>query len=229
MSKFIVIEGLDGSGKSTQLTLLKNHLEQQQIPYEYVHFPRMEQGVFGDLVARFLRGEFGDINQVNPYLVALIYAGDRKDAAELIQGWLKQGKLVVIDRYVHSNIAFQCAKLSSIEEVERLEQWIKHLEFSYYQIPAPDLSVFLHVPFEFVQKQLTSQRDGEDRSYLKGKEDIHENDLGFQKRVEEEYLRMIKHEDKYTLLTCCDEQGSMLPAATIHQQILDLLKSNHIL
>ena len=103
---FIVIEGLDGSGKSTQLKLLKKYLDTKNISYKYLHFPRTEEGIFGDLVARFLRGDLGKIGEVNPYLVGLIYAGDRESAKTEINSWIDDDKLVIIDRYVYSNMAF---------------------------------------------------------------------------------------------------------------------------
>ena len=114
--KFAVIEGLDGSGKSTQLSMLKNYLKAHKISFEYLHFPRTDSPVFGELIARFLRGELGENNAVNPYLVALIYAGDRNDASGLIRGWLNENKLVIVDRYVFSNIAYQCAKILILME-----------------------------------------------------------------------------------------------------------------
>ena len=104
--RFLVIEGLDGSGKSTQLKLLRDYLERNAVPYSYLHFPRLEEGVFGELIARFLRGEMGANDQVDPYLVALIFAGDRADASSQIRQWMDEGKLVIVDRYVYSNIAF---------------------------------------------------------------------------------------------------------------------------
>jgi dTMP kinase len=119
---FIVIEGLDGSGKSTQLKLLKKYLDEQHIPYHFLHFPRTDDGLFGDLVARFLRGDLGKNDEVNPYLVGLIYAGDREHSKNTINQWITTGNLVIVDRYVHSNMAFQGAKLSTQKEKLELRE-----------------------------------------------------------------------------------------------------------
>jgi len=118
--KFLVIEGVDGSGKSTQIRLIMKYFEDQGIPYQYIHFPRTDAPFYGELIARFLRGEFGSLNAVDPYLVSFLYAGVRKDAAPIIREWLIKGYLVLLDRYVYSNIAFQCAKLKDKEDQERL-------------------------------------------------------------------------------------------------------------
>ena len=117
---FIVIEGLDGSGKSTQLKKLKKYLKEHKIDFEYLHFPRTDSKIFGELVAKFLRGELGDLDTVNPYLIALIYAGDRNDAKRMIQNWLNEEKLVLVDRYVYSSIAFRCDKLTDESELKKL-------------------------------------------------------------------------------------------------------------
>ena len=114
--KLFVIEGLDGAGKSTQIKLLKDFFSDQGYNCEYLHFPRTHAPYFGELIARFLRGEFGSINDVDPYLVAILYAGDRKDASDMVSGWLKEGNIVIIDRYTYSNIAYQCAKVKDIHK-----------------------------------------------------------------------------------------------------------------
>lgn len=227
--KFIVIEGLDGSGKSTQLKMLRNYLEQKKIDYEYLHFPRMDSEIFGDLIARFLRGELGDIHSVNPYLIALIYAGDRNDAKEIINRWLSQDKLVIVDRYVYSNIAFQCAKLDNPEEIERLSDWIKDLEYNYFKIPKPALNIFLNVPFEFTRRNLTKERFGNDRDYLKGKDDIHEKDIDFQDKVRNIYLNEVKKDENLKIINCANILGGMPEASEIFSKIIELLKSSDII
>jgi dTMP kinase len=222
--KFIVIEGLDASGKSTQLDLLQNYLKNKNVKFRYLHFPRTESPVFGELIARFLRGEFGKINSVNPYLVALLYAGDRKDASELIQSWLYQNYIVIADRYVHSNIAFQCAKLYNAEEREALKNWINYFEYNYNKIPKPDISLFLDVPFEFTRKKLGQNRKGDDREYLKGQKDIHEIDLSFQQKVRNMYLWLVKDDPDFQVINCSAEDNRILPPKSIFKSIINKLQ-----
>lgn len=220
---FVVIEGLDGSGKSTQLELLKQYLDKENIKYKYLHFPRLEQGVYGQLVARFLRGEMGANDGVDPYLVALIFAGDRSDAASTIRDWIEDGYLVILDRYVYSNIAFQCAKLEKADERERLRDWILALEFERNRIPRPDINLFLNVPFSFTQDKLKGHRIGEDRDYLKGERDIHEEDLGFQERVRHVYLDLQEYVSDLRLIDCVGDDQGMLPPEKISERIIDNL------
>lgn len=215
----VVIEGLDGSGKSTQLNLFQNYLKSKQIIYQYIHFPRTDAPIFGDLVSRFLRGDLGKINEVNPYLVALIYAGDRNNAAPIVNEWLNTGQLVIFDRYVYSNIAYQCAKIEDIEKREELKNWILNLEYNYYNIPQPDLNLFLDVPFKFTQQRLTENREGAERHYLQGQVDIHEADLNFQDRVRNIYLNLANSETTLKLINCC-ENNEMLAPNIISEKII---------
>lgn len=221
---FLVIEGLDGSGKSTQLKLLREHLEQHGVSYRYLHFPRLEEGVYGRLVARFLRGEMGSNDLVDPYLVALLFAGDRADAAAQIRQWIDEGNLVIVDRYVYSNIAFQCAKLDQKKEQERLRDWILEFEFEYNQLPRPDLNLYLNVPIEFTREQLKLERNGEDRTYLRGERDIHEENIDFQEKVRQVYLALQKHVDDLEIINCMDPEGSMLSPGEISKLILNHMK-----
>ncbi len=197
--KLFVIEGADGAGKSTQIRMLSDFFEEKGYKCQYLHFPRTSSPYFGELIARFLRGEFGSLNEVNPYLVAMLYAGDRKDASGIINSWLNEGKIVLLDRYTYSNIAYQCAKLYDINARDELMKWILALEFDHFAIPKPDLNIFLDVPFSFTEKKLSDTRTGDDRSYLNGNRDIHEEDLSFQKKVRDIYYSVSQSDDRLAM------------------------------
>ncbi|MFO7788955.1 MAG: dTMP kinase [Bacteroidota bacterium] len=228
--KFLVIEGLDGSGKSTQVRMLKNWLSEKKVPYEYLHFPRMNSPVFGELVARYLRGELGELETVNPYLVALLFAGDQKDAAGLIRKWQNESKFVLVDRYVYSNVAYQCAKFKNQDKRIELMNWIFKTEFEHFQVPVPDLSLFLNVPHNFIKSQLgENKREGADRKYLEGKQDIHESDLNFQMEVRKVYEMMLQKHDGLQELYCGDKTGNILPPDIIFNQLIERLQKENIL
>ena len=227
--KLFVIEGVDGSGKSTQIKLLSEFLTGKGYSCEFLHFPRTDAPYFGELIARFLRGEFGSLNEVDPYLVAMLYAGDRRDASELIGEWLGKGKIVLLDRYTYSNIAYQCAKLNDNIEQDKLMKWILALEFEHFGIPKPDLNIFLDVPFSFTEKKLNSGRTGNDRSYLRGTRDIHEVSLVFQKKVRNIYLRVAQSDNTLSLVDCSDTAGKMQPPASISDLIIRIISERNLI
>jgi dTMP kinase len=218
--KFLVVEGIDGAGKSTQIKLLMEHLDERQVKFRYIHFPRTDEPFYGELIGRFLRGDFGNLHEVDPYLVALLYAGDRKDAAPIILEWLEKGYLVLLDRYVYSNIAFQCAKLSEKSKQEQLRNWILDLEYSHNKIPKPDLNILLDVPFSFTRSKLSGNRQGSERDYLKGSRDIHEEDLDFQQRVRNMYHWQAKSCDDLLIINCMDIENNMLSPIAIFKRLL---------
>ncbi|MBR0501417.1 MAG: dTMP kinase [Bacteroidales bacterium] len=215
----IVLEGLDGAGKSTQLKMVTSYFSSLGRDVEYLHFPRYTAPIYGELISKFLRGDFGSIDQVHPQLVALLFAEDRRDAGSLIRSWMDQGRVVILDRYVYSNIAFQCAKIGSPEEARALRDWIFDLEYGYYGIPRPTLNIFLDVPIGFVDAKLKNSRKGGDRSYLAGKSDIHESDIAFQVKVRELYMEQCRLDDSFIRIDCSDPDGRILPAADIFQKI----------
>ncbi|MFO7923004.1 MAG: dTMP kinase [Bacteroidales bacterium] len=226
---FLVIEGLDGSGKSTQIKLLREYLEKKGVICKYIHFPRTESGIFGDLISMFLRGELGKIDEVNPYLVSLIYAADRHDARTDMLNWLSEDRLLLADRYIMSNIAFQCAKLETSREKKELKEWILHLEYTHYGIPRPDMNIFLDVPFEFTREKLSKNRNGNERNYLRGSRDIHETDMNFQQKVRQVYIEQAETEDNFRLIHCYDDKKGMLKPMDIFGRIISLLKKENLI
>ncbi|MBR0285816.1 MAG: dTMP kinase [Bacteroidales bacterium] len=215
----IVLEGLDGAGKSTQVRLLKEYLIQRCGSLEYIHFPRYEAPVYGDLISRFLRGEFGSNEAVHPQLVALLFAEDRHGAVPVMRQALEEGKTVLLDRYVYSNIAYQCAKLQDLQERRKLRDWIFNTEYGSFELPEPDLNLFLDVPIGFVEQSLHNQRQGQDRNYLSGAQDIHEASIAFQQAVRDMYVAETARDPKFRRIDCSGPQGEMLPPDAIFEKV----------
>jgi dTMP kinase len=159
----------------------------------------------------------------------MLYAGDRKDAAAMIETWLEEKYFVILDRYTYSNIAYQCAKMQTEDEVKRLREWILKLEFEHFNIPKPDINIFIDVPFRFTEEKLKNRRLGEDRTYLMGSSDIHESSLEFQKRVRDIYAAVAADDQSLQVISCHDEDDMMPAPDEIFNMILAKLKERGIL
>ena len=158
--------------------------------------------------------------------MALLYAEDRHRAAAGMKAALKNGATVLLDRYVYSNIAYQCAKISDTLEREELREWIVNTEYVEFDIPKPDLNIFLDVPIGFVENKLSSVRNGNDRDYLSaGEKDIHEADMEFQKKVRDVYLRQCDADPKFIRIDCATEDGSMLTPDEIFYKVKKVVDS----
>ncbi len=222
--KIITIEGLDGSGKSTQIKLLKERLASLGIAHQYIHFPMLNKGVYGHLVAEFLRGEYGNLEAVHPKLVALLFAEDRKEHKQKLLTWLEQGYVIILDRYVKSNVAFQCAKVENETQKVKLRDWILDFEFNHNALPKPEVSFFLELPIEIIASSLKTIRSGSDRSYLKGREDIHETSLDFQQKVLAEYQLLLQESPNFYSVTCSSPSNTWLTPMAIHEQLFSEIK-----
>ncbi len=213
----IVLEGLDGSGKSTQMRMLAKRASEEGFDTGYLHFPRFDTPFYGESIARFLRGDI----DVEPYTLALLFAGDRREAAPVLRRWLDEGRWVFLDRYVYSNVGYQCAKVDDADERRRLRDWILELEFEIYGVPRPDVSLFLDVPFRFTEQRLAADRG--DRGYLDGGKDVHESSLELQRRVREVYLEAALCDPTLRIVDCSDGQGEMMGREEVFRKITELL------
>lgn len=222
---FLVLEGCDGSGKSSQIALLREFFASSGRRTTTVHFPRLSVKPYGPVIAEFLRGEFGDVTSVHPKLTALLYALDRAQAAEEIKAQLASGMVVLADRYLFSNLAYQCAKVKEAEERRRLADWIETLEYGSHRIPRPDLTLYLDVPPEFSRANLAAARSGPDREYLQGGRDIHEDSQELQDRVREQFLHLTQtRPGEIGLVDCRGAGATVAERKTIHSRILNALR-----
>ena len=217
--KLIVIEGGDGSGKTTQAELLVEYLKSQKIPVKYVDFPQYYKSFHGKTVGKFLKGDFGKINEVSPYLASLAYALDRTSVKQEMEEFLAQGGYIVANRYATSNMAHQAAKCNTEEEREEFLKWIYELEYKVHKIPKENLVIYLHVPYEYAA-ELTQKR-----ALQKGTEqDIAEKNIDHQKKSEAMYLILSKKYRHWKTVECV-ENGELLSQEKIFQLILKLIKS----
>ena len=223
---FVVIEGIDGSGKGTQLQLLKDQLSEEGYSYELFDFPQYESES-SYFAKQYLNGAYGSADQVGPYTASLFYALDRFDASERIKQALADGKVVIANRFVGSNMAHQGTKFDSREERRGYFVWLDSLEHTMLGIPRPDLSIVLKVTPEIAQKLVDNK---EDRNYTDKKRDIHEADLSHLQRSVEVYDDMCKLFPKDFKMIDCVRGGKVIAKEKVHkliwEKVMPLLPSN---
>lgn len=218
--KLIVLDGTDGSGKKTQLDLLKKRLEKEGYKTEEVDFPRYYSSFYGKMVGRYLAGEFGDVYETSPYLTSLLYAGDRLLAKNEIRKWLHDGKIVLTNRYVSANLCHQSAKLPS-KEREKFIKWLLELEYKVHQLPKEDMVIFLYVPVKIAQGLLDKKGH---RDYIGGfKKDIHERNIKFLKDSENQYKKLAL-KFKWHLIECTQNK-KILPKEVIADEIWQVIQT----
>jgi dTMP kinase len=212
MGKLIVIEGTDGSGKSTQFKKLTEHLEKDAIDFRRIVFPRYTEASSA-LIRMYLGGEFGDKpGDVNPYAASTFYAVDR--FASYKQDWeqyYEQGGVVLSDRYTTSNAVHQTSKLSGADRVEYLK-WLYDFEYAKLGLPKPDLVIYLDVPTDFTEQMLRKREADTDT-----KADIHEKDMAYLAECRETGRFAAAHYG-WTVIQCVKD-GKMRTIEDIHDEI----------
>lgn len=196
----IAIEGIDGSGKGTQARRLHERLTAEGLSSELISFPRYSETHFGRTVGRFLNGEFGALNDVDPHLAATLYAADRFESRTMLTDLLATRDVVVSDRYVPSNIAHQGAKRSG-ESRTQLQQWIATVEYEIFDLPRADIVIHLDVPAETAQ-MLIARKD--QRDYTDRAADLQEADRDYLASVRDAYLSAAASDGNWTTIELLD-------------------------
>ncbi|MCK5107642.1 MAG: deoxynucleoside kinase [Nanoarchaeota archaeon] len=218
---FIVIDGTDGSGKTTQLNILVKKLREQGHEVEVADFPQYNQKSAG-LVEEYLGGKYGTADEVGPYTASVFYAVDRFDASFKLKEWINQGKIIISNRYVSASMGHQGGKIKNPEDRKKYLEWLQNFEYNVMKIPQPDLTLILHVDSEISQK-LSIERKRED--WKDKTKDIHEENLQHLKDAEKTYLE-IAQLPKFQLVECCNN-NQILPIEEIHKLIWNQI--NHLL
>ena len=212
MGKLIVIEGTDGSGKSTQFRLMSERLEQDGVSFKHIVFPRYDQESSA-LIRMYLGGQFGsNPSDVNAYAASAFYAVDRYASYKKVWGqWYEEGGLVLSDRYTTSNAVHQASKEPEAGRAEFL-RWLYEFEYDKLGLPRPDLTIYLDVPTDFTEKLMRSREQNTGT-----KADIHEQDT--------EYLATCRRTGRaaaefygWTVIDCVKD-GQMRSIEDIHEEI----------
>jgi len=222
--KFIVFEGIDGSGKSTQTNLLADYLKKEGYKVEKIDFPQHGERS-SVLVDDYLNGKYGAAKEVGPYVVSIFYACDRYDASFKIRKWLKEGKIIISDRYMVSNMGHQGGKIKDKKNREKYFDWLYNLEYDIFKIPKPDYTYILKTSAEFSLKMSHDIKDKEKlkkrKSYLGNKKrDIHEKDRKHQSETLNSFLHVAKLYPKEFKVIECLEKEKLLSPDIIHKKII---------
>ncbi len=204
--KLIVLEGIDGSGKCTQLEMLARALKARGVDFAQVSFPRYGD-FFGKLVARFLNGDFGALAAVDPHFSALLYAGDRLESKPEIEAHLAAGRTVLADRYIGSNLAHQGARVPRAKRAEFLT-WLRQLEYGVYGLPVEDLVIYLRVP-PAEAHQLVARKGA--RGYTRKKRDLQEANLAHLETASALYDELA-HQPNWHTVECVDAARARIGA-----------------
>lgn len=217
MQKLIVIEGLDGSGKSTQAELLEESLKENGVNYRKIKLPDYESPS-STLVKMYLSGDFGkDAAAVNAYAAGAFYAVDRYASFNL--DWKKDydsDTLIIADRYATSNSIYQMEKVPA-EEWDSYLEWSYDFEYRKLGIPVPDAVIFLDMPVE-VSQRLMTERYGGDES----EKDVHESDVEYLKNCRKSALYAAKKQGWYVV--GCSDGCEPYPIESIHKKIMEIIK-----
>ncbi len=211
MSRLIVLEGLDASGKSSQIKLMRDQFESNGQTVKHIHFPMYGYSEYSDMISKFLRGDYGENDQVDPIIVANMYAMDRYMYKNQLLKDLEEFDIVIMDRYVASNVAYQGAKTKNKSELFNMINGIINFEFNFLNLPYPDITIFFDVPIKEIENRLNSERIGDDRDYLNGKQDIHEKDIGFQNDVRNVYLLLEKFIENFIIINAYKDEEILSP------------------
>jgi dTMP kinase len=225
--KLIVIDGTDGSGKTTQANLLLKHLRKDGRKVKFIHFPRYEDNFFGKFIAHCLSEQYYNWVNIHPKIASVVYAADRWESKEKIERWLKEGYVIVMDRYISSNQIHQGGKIANVKKRVAFIKWLAEMEYKVFKIPAPDLTVYLSLPVEMVLKLIRDRNYKGARAYLgrknNQKKDVHEKDLNFLKNSIKSGLWLVKTQKNWIKIEGVSN-GKLRTFSDIHEEIYAKLK-----
>lgn len=218
---FVVIDGIDGSGKATQSRLLAERLRKEGKEVQKIDFPRYGAPLFGEFLGECLAGKHGDFLHLDPKIASTLYALDRYEASPQIRQWLSEGKMVIADRFSSSNQIHQGGKIVDLEKRDAFLAWIDRMEHDVLQVPRPDAVIYLRVPVDVSVKLLSEAREKKNKAVEGGKDTV-EKDRMYLERSYESADHLSTGTGWHTV-ECVAEDGALRTPETIHEDVYALV------
>ncbi len=220
MGKLIAIDGVDASGKQTQTTLLLSRLEKEGREVKMVSFPAYDKPT-SILVKMYLNGEFGENpSDVNAYATSTLFAADRFATYRTDWGTdYNRGTIILADRYVSSNLIHQASKINDTDEKEKFLMWLDDLEYGIYNLPRPDVTIFLDMPPEYGAELMSGRLN---KSNGDDKKDIHESDFSYLEKSYENAMFVAKKFNWKRI--SCIKDGQIRSVDEIHEDIYSIVR-----
>ncbi len=203
--RLVIICGIDGSGKTVQAAALADRAREAGHEVRTIEFPRYQEGFFSRVIMRYLRGDYAkDASRVDPYLAALPFACDRWEAADQMREWVDSGAVVICNRYVPSNLAHQGGKIESKSERQEFFDWVLKLEYEVFDVPRPDLHVWLDMPPRVASRLMESD---EGRRQISTNEDIHERSIRHLEATRAAYQELAEGSERWKVVSCAANES----------------------
>jgi dTMP kinase len=221
--KLIVIDGTDGSGKATQVELLRKRLSKEGKTVKIVDFPEYYENFFGKFIGHCLSEQYYNFVKIHPKIASVLYAADRWESKEKIDGWLKKGYIVLANRYVSANQIHQGGKISSAKKRQAYLEWLDEMEYKVFKIPKPDVVFYLSLPMPMILKLIKERNKTKSRAYLGQKKDVHEKDRHFLKNSRKSALWLADTLKNFVKIECATK-GIILSREEIHEMVYEKAK-----
>lgn len=221
--KFIVIDGSDGSGKATQVDLLKKRLVKEGYKIKDVDFPEYYKNFFGKFIGHCLSEQYYNFLKVHPKIASVLYAADRFESSKDIKEWIDKGYVVIANRYVSANQIHQGGKIKNAKKRGEFLEWLDEMEYGVFKIPRPDVVFYLNLPISISLKLMKERNKKSKRTYLGNKKDVAESDLEYLNNSHKSALWVAKRELHYVQIDC-SSKGEILPRDVIHEEIFSRVK-----
>lgn len=222
--KLIVIDGVDGTGKATQTSLLVKRLKKEGIKVKTIDFPQYSNNFFGAFIGECLAGAYGlDYLRVDPHIISVLYAADRWESSQKIKKWLSQGFCVIADRYVSGNQIHQGGKISDPKKKKEFMVWLDTMEHKIFNVPRPDAVFYMELPVKTVLTLLKNKEVLKKKKYLKGRTDLSETDRHYLENSRRSGIKIVSQINNWFHIDCSKDDWIM-SREEIHEEIFKVAR-----